>query len=430
MARDSVLLIDLENLLKGYGFDPHQVQGVLLDLMKQLHGRLAPPRFAVKRVYANWSDSRLMALREEVSQLGLTPVQVLGFSRDARKNAADIQLVMDAMEQALRREDLKCFVIVSGDGGFAALANRLHEYGKEVICAAHQSALSQTLRGTCDEVVVLQEMHRPAASAAHSRPLAGPEVNDPRNRRLLHSQGVDPVMDVAGLQARTRQILDWYGQDPECQKSLQQDGLMLSMVQEGIQAVLPGLNWQRQGFGKFFEYVQYCCGGTPWALVRRQQQPVLVSRAHSDAREWLPELPSRELHSLAHYRSLLALGTPRWVLPEADLQTALWHWLIEHSRQEQALAALTQAASRALQVDEATLKSVLMALVSCGCLVSRLPQLPLLEQPVRLRPDLAHWSQIALEVRQSVQDKLNSLLSPDPVAVMTLDRLCPVPVSD
>ncbi len=205
---------------------------------------------------------------------------------------------------------------------------------------------------------------------------------------------------------------------------------MLSMVQEGIQAVLPSLNWQRQGFGKFFEYVQYCCGGTPWALVRRQQQPVLVSRAHSDAREWLPELPSRELHSLAHYRSLLALGTPRWVLPEADLQTALWHWLIEHGRQEQALAALTQAASRALQVDEATLKSVLMALVSCGCLVSRLPQLPLLEQPVRLRPDLAHWSQIALEVRQSVQDKLNSLLSPDPVAAMTLDRLCPVPVSD
>jgi hypothetical protein len=49
---------------------------------------------------------------------------------------------------------------------------------------------------------------------------------------------------------------------------------------------------------------------------------------------------------------------------------------------------------------------------------------------VRLRPDLAHWSQIALEVRQSVQDKLNSLLSPDPVAAMTLDRLCPVPVSD
>jgi len=131
MTFNSAVFYDIENLLKGYGFSAQTLSSLslreILDSATET-GRLSA--IAIQRAYANWSDPRLGVMRGEINELGIEPVQVFGFSRDQKKNAADIQLAIDAIDLAHIRPSIEVFVIVSGDGGFASLAKKLHEYGK------------------------------------------------------------------------------------------------------------------------------------------------------------------------------------------------------------------------------------------------------------------------------------------------------------
>jgi len=71
----------------------------------------------------------------EINELGIDPIQIYGFGffKGIEKNAADIQLTIDAVELALTRPTIKVFVIIFGDGGFTALVKKMHEYGKTVM---------------------------------------------------------------------------------------------------------------------------------------------------------------------------------------------------------------------------------------------------------------------------------------------------------
>ena len=128
---NTAVLYDLENLLGGYSFIARLVADLSLkEIRKRIRETGLTGRFAVQRAYANWSDPRLGILRNEINELGIDPVQVFGFSRDAKRNAADIQLAIDAIDLSHLRPTITHFVIVSGDGGFASLAKKLHEYGR------------------------------------------------------------------------------------------------------------------------------------------------------------------------------------------------------------------------------------------------------------------------------------------------------------
>ncbi|MHC5722074.1 MAG: NYN domain-containing protein, partial [Nostoc sp.] len=91
-----------------------------------------------------WSDYRLRPLKNEIQELGIEAIQIFDYSH--RRNAADMQLAIDIMELAQSRPTLKVFVIVSGDGAFAALAKKLHEYGKTVIGCAYEVQINRIFK--------------------------------------------------------------------------------------------------------------------------------------------------------------------------------------------------------------------------------------------------------------------------------------------
>jgi hypothetical protein len=68
-----------------------------------------------------------------------------------RKNAADIQMAVDAMELALTRGFVSTFVIVSGDSDFTPLVGKLRELNKRVIGVGVKGSTSAMLPGSCDE---------------------------------------------------------------------------------------------------------------------------------------------------------------------------------------------------------------------------------------------------------------------------------------
>ena len=88
-------------------------------------------RVILRRAYADWSmfdEDRRMLTRHHVELIEIP--QRMGASR---KNAADIKLVVDAIEQAYERAYVTTFVICTGDSDFTPLVYKLRELNKRVI---------------------------------------------------------------------------------------------------------------------------------------------------------------------------------------------------------------------------------------------------------------------------------------------------------
>ncbi len=84
---------------------------------------------SVRRIYGDWSATRLNRWAEKVAALGLVADQQ--FSNTKGKNASDIGLVIAAMD-FLHSRLFDGFVLVSSDSDFTRLAARIREQGLDV----------------------------------------------------------------------------------------------------------------------------------------------------------------------------------------------------------------------------------------------------------------------------------------------------------
>ena len=150
---NTVILYDIENLTKG-NQNP-QFNFSLEDIIGKIKAYNLVDKIAGQYAYADWSNNRLKQIKPNIQQLGIETMQIFGFSN--QKNAADIQLVIDAVELIHSKPWLQVFAIVSGDGGFSCLAKKLHEYGKVVIGCGYDNNSNKLLPGICDYFVRLPE---------------------------------------------------------------------------------------------------------------------------------------------------------------------------------------------------------------------------------------------------------------------------------
>ncbi|GAA3632418.1 hypothetical protein GCM10022200_14160 [Microbacterium awajiense] len=85
----------------------------------------------LKRAYADWTSPFTSGYGQE---LGLHAVELVQMVRVTnRKNAADIRLAIDAVEDVVSQAHLTHVVFVSADSDFAPLARRCRRLGKHVI---------------------------------------------------------------------------------------------------------------------------------------------------------------------------------------------------------------------------------------------------------------------------------------------------------
>jgi uncharacterized LabA/DUF88 family protein len=152
-------------------------------------------RVTVRRAYADWTKNRdhwtPVLRRHGIRASHLTQVNAAG------KNAADIALVIDAMD--LRHAGaVDVLAIVSSDGDFAPLALRAREDGLTVLGFGRKAA-SEALRQAC-EFVTFEELHAaPRATSADPR-VAIPSQRDATTRadETLHSELRTAVAGAAG----------------------------------------------------------------------------------------------------------------------------------------------------------------------------------------------------------------------------------------
>lgn len=75
-----------------------------------------------------------------------------------RKNAADIKMAVDAIEQAFERTYITTFVICTGDSDFTPLVHKLRELNKRVIGVGVKASTSKMLPPACDEFLFYENL--------------------------------------------------------------------------------------------------------------------------------------------------------------------------------------------------------------------------------------------------------------------------------
>lgn len=140
------VFIDYENLALGAR---EHLGGMQFDFGPIADALAVRGRVVTRRAYADWSyfdEDRRMLTRHQVELIEMT--QRMGASR---KNAADIKMVVDAIEVAFAREYISTFVICTGDSDFSPLVHKLRELNKRVIGVGVEKSTSRLLPSACDE---------------------------------------------------------------------------------------------------------------------------------------------------------------------------------------------------------------------------------------------------------------------------------------
>src|SRR5688572_19809866 len=118
------VFIDDENML--LSAKNIQLQFSIDDVMEVLRVRGRP---VLARAYGDWTT--LDQYPRDLQNNAVEFVQLYRYGTQW-KNRADIALAVDAMDIVYRLPHIEIFVVVSGDGDYAPLANKLREMGKRV----------------------------------------------------------------------------------------------------------------------------------------------------------------------------------------------------------------------------------------------------------------------------------------------------------
>lgn len=117
---------------------------------------------SVRRIYGDWSATRLNAWARKVAALGLVADQQ--FSNTRGKNASDIGLVIAAMD-FLHSRLFDGFVLVSSDSDFTRLAARIREQGLDVFGIGEQKT-PEAFRMACKRFIYVENLVAPSESDA------------------------------------------------------------------------------------------------------------------------------------------------------------------------------------------------------------------------------------------------------------------------
>ncbi len=194
------------------------------------------------RAYADWSadvnaeySGQLVARAVDLVQL--FPAAAYG------KNAADIRLAVDAVEDMFRLPDLTHVVIVAGDSDYIPLAQRCKRLGRYVVGIGVAGSSSKSLAAACDEFVIYDAL----PGVPGFEPPAEPE--QPRAKRTKSVEPEQPDAQAAATALLTRAL----------QIGLEKDDvewLHNSTVKAQMKRMDPSFSEKALGFKSFSDFLR------------------------------------------------------------------------------------------------------------------------------------------------------------------------------
>ena len=325
------VFIDAENLFKGYGKleIPDVSMSDIIDLVRSEAEEVAGAgSVAVAHAYADWNRLGLDDYRRDVERSGIRPMQVFAAGAPT-KNAADIELVVDALRFAAERETIEVYVIISGDGDFVPLVRRLHELSKYVVVATladhdvnslleqeadlfvsiptHAEKKPPTKKKPAEtEPVAKKAAAKKAAKAPAKKATkvstskrAEPAASTTPNWHDLAGKiGVvreEPASSPEEYKQAVKALLETPGFHSYCDKLVAHGGT-LPMLSMALRAAAPKLSPSAVGVRNLSRALRFALAGTRYALAQGPDdaQPRLVRRRSKPA-DMLPDLPLEQI---------------------------------------------------------------------------------------------------------------------------------------
>lgn len=142
----AAVFVDFENVyyfLKNHFHDPPDLNDYVLGLVRKLRETLAQQGLdcLVLNAYADF-ERLATAPQGGLYLMGVSTRNVLGTHH---KNAADMQLCIDALEVLYTRPDIGTFVLVAGDRDYIPLLQHLRRQARQVLVAGFREATSGDL---------------------------------------------------------------------------------------------------------------------------------------------------------------------------------------------------------------------------------------------------------------------------------------------
>jgi hypothetical protein len=147
------VLIDADNV------PPARIKAMLEEITKY-----GTPTF--KRIYGDWTSSRMTTWKEVLLPNAITPIQQ--YSYTTGKNATDSALIIDAMD-ILYSGKVGGFCIVSSDSDFTRLATRLREAGMTVYGMGEKKTPLPFI-SACDKFIYIEILEAPAPEERPTAP--------------------------------------------------------------------------------------------------------------------------------------------------------------------------------------------------------------------------------------------------------------------
>ncbi|MEM7716709.1 MAG: NYN domain-containing protein [Cyanobacteria bacterium P01_A01_bin.68] len=241
---NTVILYDIENLTQGSSNPRFNFS--LKDIIHDIKRYNLVNKIAGQYAYADWSDNRLRRIKPSIQKFGIEPMQIFGFNH--HKNAADIQLVIDAIELIHSKPTLEVFAIVSGDGGFSCLAKKLHEHGKIVIGCAYDNHTNKLLPALCDYFVRL------------------PDPIQPNGGKLNNSTSTVETQQFINHQHQ--EVLNYLRNNEPYQSSLRKDGMAFPAVHNIFLEKISGFDYKERNFKTFTAFLNSIIRDTEFKIVK------------------------------------------------------------------------------------------------------------------------------------------------------------------
>ncbi|GAA4347144.1 hypothetical protein GCM10023185_02000 [Hymenobacter saemangeumensis] len=142
----AAVFIDFENVfyfLKNHFHDPPDLNDYVLEIVRKLREELSTKGLDCLVINAYADFERIPTAPQGAFYLmGVSTRNVLGTDH---KNAADMQLCIDALEVMYTRPDIGTFVLVAGDRDYIPVLQHLRRQARQVLVAGFREAVSGDL---------------------------------------------------------------------------------------------------------------------------------------------------------------------------------------------------------------------------------------------------------------------------------------------
>lgn len=158
----SVVFMDYENIYwsmkQQYGSIPEPEK--LITSLRELAEERHQGPVCLMQAYADFDHEEFRGLLSELQRRSVEPRHVFSknYEDGTRKNAADIEMSLDALEMMYNRPDIDVFMLVCGDRDMIQVIRKLRARGKMVHVVAVEKTMSKDVMSFVNQFTTVEQL--------------------------------------------------------------------------------------------------------------------------------------------------------------------------------------------------------------------------------------------------------------------------------